>query len=76
METDIGAPYYSDQQLFPGFMMAEYDGTNTTLQPRPLSSLRIFSFARVASTKTMYLYAVAAELNCTTECNLPQANAG
>jgi hypothetical protein len=29
METDIGAPYYSDQQLFPGFMMAEYDGTNT-----------------------------------------------
>jgi hypothetical protein len=24
--TDIGAPYYSDQQLFPGFMMTEYDG--------------------------------------------------
>ncbi len=25
-DTDIGAPYYSDQQLFPGFMMTEYDG--------------------------------------------------
>jgi hypothetical protein len=26
MDTNIGAPYYSDQQLFPGFMMTEYDG--------------------------------------------------
>jgi hypothetical protein len=26
IESDIGAPYYSEQQLFPGFMMAEYDG--------------------------------------------------
>lgn len=26
IESDIGAPYYSNQQLFPGFMMTEYDG--------------------------------------------------
>jgi hypothetical protein len=36
-ETDIGAPYYSDQQLFPGFMMAEYDGSDSLLRPRHFS---------------------------------------
>jgi hypothetical protein len=42
-ETDIGAPYYSNQQLFPGFMMTEYDGRalNYIFHPHhPLSSFR------------------------------------
>ena len=85
METDIGAPYYSDQQLFPGFMMAEYDGTNTpphsalcTLHSTPPPSLLspcIFLCSCSCCSK-MCLYAIAAELNCTTECALSQANAG
>ena len=33
VESDIGAPYYSNQQLFPGFMMAEYDGSVPVLPP-------------------------------------------
>jgi hypothetical protein len=31
--TDVGAPYYSDQQLFPGFMMAEFDGDTLSFGP-------------------------------------------
>ena len=33
IESDIGAPYYSNQQLFPGFMMTEYDGKHSPLAP-------------------------------------------
>ena len=33
VESDIGAPYYSNQQLFPGFMMAEYDGSAPVFPP-------------------------------------------
>jgi hypothetical protein len=39
VESDVAAPYYSNQQLFPGFMMAEYDGPAPVL-PLPLRAAR------------------------------------
>jgi hypothetical protein len=48
-DTDVGAPYYSDQQLFPGFMMAEFDGDSLSfspfhLPPNPVINLQPVAF--------------------------------
>ncbi len=47
-DTDVGAPYYSDQQLFPGFMMAEFDGDSLSFSPFHLPPNPVINLQPVA----------------------------